>query len=1755
MSATFTKLSFSTVWPCSKTCLGLVFILIAMTTYAQAPLVSLQDGRLVYNKYANRGQTNLVNQIPDFSNAGYKGGGIRIPELPVRETLTAVQGDCRQLIQDAIDRVSALTPDANGYRGAVLLKAGIYRVEGSLMITASGVVLRGEGNLVDGTVLIATQKTQHNFIVLQGSGSGYAEVSGSKFRIASAYVPTGTKILEVVAGHSFQVGDKVVLQKTPNDAWITVLNMAQYGWTASAYRTTYERQIVGVAGNQLTLDIPVMDPIETQYGGGEVYKSAINGRINNCGVENMRIESSFASSTDESHGWNAVFLNRVENSWVRQVIAKYFGFGAVNVTNMSRYNTIEDCGMIDPKSQTTGGRKYSFNLETNSTNNFFQRCMTWGGRHDYVSGSKVPGPNVFLDCVADNTFDDIGPHHRYSTGQLYDNVYGGAIRVQNRGASGSGHGWSGAQILFWNCRSYKNDIEVESPPTARSWGIGCVGLTQTNTGYWESWGVPVLPRSLYLQQLQERLGASAVAQITTADQINNVLRQRLIDRGRLIAAEPPVGILSGNIAAFDLTDNGGVLTAQYTTTSRPDQTYDKIIDNNFTTAYYQSGRTALWVQYRSTVSAIVTRYTITSSFEVDARDPVDWNLQGSNNGTSWTTLDTRTGEDFPTRSLTRMFQVNNTLSFIYYRLNITKNAGNANTQFNEWELFQRKQQLISIGEITDVTYGDDPVELVVSAGSELPVSLAVLSGPGLIVDNNFLRIDGAGSIVIRVTQAGDENYFPATRDYTVIVNKAAQTIALTAPSTSGLEGDPAFDLDASSTSGLPVTISSSNPSVASLSGNTVTINAPGTVTFTASQGGDANFNAAPAATLAFTVTALPAPAVTANGPVSFCPGGSVVLTSSEAISYQWLLNGSTINQSAQSFTATSSGSYSVEVTYSNGGRKTSGPIAIVVEDVTAPNVSAKNITIQLSAAGNASITEDAVNNGSTDACGGLTFDTDITSFDCTNVGPNTVTLTVTDANGNTGTGTATVTVEDQVKPTVSTQNITVQLSAAGTASITEDAVNNGSTDACGGLTFDTDITSFNCTNVGPNTVTLTVTDANGNTGTGTATVTVEDKVKPTVITQNITVQLNAAGTATITEDAVNNSSTDACGGLTFDTDITSFNCTNVGANTVTLTVTDANGNTSTGTATVTVEDKVKPIAVCRSITVNLGLDGTVAVSPQQIDNGSGDACGAVMLSTNISLFSTANVGPNNVILTVTDKSGNSSSCTAIVTVAKRPTILLYTGDGTEQYSDKQGLVALLTDQLSGTPLANKPIRFDLGAQNISGSTNLSGVVSELLTVAQNPALSFKVASHFAGDAIFLASSDLDDFDILQEDARVDYTGIQFIATACATCSTATIQLRASVQDISVPTTPADPLYDAYPGDVRNAKVKFVNRETNTDISGWLDVTTLIDPSDLRTGTVTFSHNVTLTSNETGRLMTVGMIVDNGYYIRNNSIDNTVITVYKPVSEFITGGGYIIPTESFGAYSSDPGIRSNFGVNVKYNKSGGQPKGNVNIIFRKTVGGVLRTYQVKSNAINSVGIGGDDALKMGQFISKANLTDITDPLSVISLGGNLDLNITMSDRGEPGSQDAIGVTLYGTGGNLWYSSKWVVYETVEQPLAAGNIVIKGANVGTASAPSFRYTNAGTPELKATDDEYPDLSAYSNVTAYPNPSSNQFTLNIPTSKQKNVVIKVTDVAGTVKEIINNVTLQSNISIGSNYPPGTYFVEIHQGEEKRRLKLIKL
>src|SRR6186713_1332449 len=107
-------------------------------------------GRLVYVP------DDQGNTIHDASHAGYRGGGVAIPTVPVSETIWPVAGDNTQNIQAAIDRVSARTPDAAGFRGAVLLRAGYYRVATPVKIQASGVVLRGEGMSDTGTILIGT---------------------------------------------------------------------------------------------------------------------------------------------------------------------------------------------------------------------------------------------------------------------------------------------------------------------------------------------------------------------------------------------------------------------------------------------------------------------------------------------------------------------------------------------------------------------------------------------------------------------------------------------------------------------------------------------------------------------------------------------------------------------------------------------------------------------------------------------------------------------------------------------------------------------------------------------------------------------------------------------------------------------------------------------------------------------------------------------------------------------------------------------------------------------------------------------------------------------------------------------------------------------------------------------------------------------------------------------------------------------------------------------------------------------------------------------------------------------------------------------------------------------------------------------------------------------------------------------------------------------------------------------------------------
>jgi hypothetical protein len=181
-----------------------------------------------------------------------------------------------------------------------------------------------------------------------------------------------------------------------------------------------------------------------------------------------------------------------------------------------------------------------------------------------------------------------------------------------------------------------------------------------------------------------------------------------------------------------------------------------------------------------------------------------------------------------------------------------------------------------------------------------------------------------------------------------------------------------------------------------------------------------------------------------------------------------------------------------------------------------------------------------------------------------------------------------------------------------------------------------------------------VTDGSWNAASCTTTVTVTDNIKPSVLCENITINLDDTGNAIITPDDINNGSSDNCGIATMTLDRNDFSCDDMGGTyTVTLTVTDVNGNESTCEATVTVNELSVPL-VRVNIRASNAPNGQVKFTATSVNGGTDpvfrwfkkDANGVDLLQK----------GPDNFIIT-TCKSGDehwvimtsSIPCTEIAT--------------------------------------------------------------------------------------------------------------------------------------------------------------------------------------------------------------------------------------------------------------------------------------------------------------------------------------------------------------------------------------------------------------------------------------------------------------------------------------------------------------------------
>ncbi|GAA0871354.1 hypothetical protein GCM10009117_05000 [Gangjinia marincola] len=337
------------------------------------------------------------------------------------------------------------------------------------------------------------------------------------------------------------------------------------------------------------------------------------------------------------------------------------------------------------------------------------------------------------------------------------------------------------------------------------------------------------------------------------------------------------------------------------------------------------------------------------------------------------------------------------------------------------------------------------------------------------------------------------------------------------------------------------------------------------------------------------------------------------------------------------------------------GNTSSQTAVVTVEDVTAPFASViQSLVFDLDENGEVTINPTVFDDGSTDNCNELFFSIPQTVYTCADVGLNTMTLTVADASGNETNVDVDFTIEDNIIPTVITQDITISLDANGQAAIDPQDVNNGSFDNCDSLNFQLNINSFDCSNIGDNVVTLTIFDANANSSESDAIVTVVDDLAPVIISTSATLALDENGEATLDAANLDVASFDNCGIADVSVDNDSFDCDDVGTNSVILSVTDVNGNTSTTSVEITIEDNIAPTFDADTLPVDQTVNYTTDTGYEVLDftqNITGtDNCGVDSITQDVAAGTELLMGVYVITITITDDNGNTTLYTFELTV-------------------------------------------------------------------------------------------------------------------------------------------------------------------------------------------------------------------------------------------------------------------------------------------------------------------------------------------------------------------------------------------------------------------------------------------------------------------------------------------------------------------------
>jgi hypothetical protein len=581
----------------------------------------------------------------------------------------------------------------------------------------------------------------------------------------------------------------------------------------------------------------------------------------------------------------------------------------------------------------------------------------------------------------------------------------------------------------------------------------------------------------------------------------------------------------------------------------------------------------------------------------------------------------------------------------------------------------------------------------------------------------------------------------------------------------------------------------------------------------------------------------------------------------------------------------------------------------------------------------------------------------------------------------------------------------------------------------------------------------------------------------------------------------------------------------IGTTVVTVTSTETGATCSFN---VTVVDNTAPVISCpsdKTINVDPGVCYASATSVNAGTATATDNCDynvAGVRSDGLALTANYSVGNTIIKWTATDASNNTTTCSQTITIVDNvpPTI---SGESASTYvlsppnhtMRDVTITYAATDNCAVTTTvsvtSNEPVN-GVG----DGDTDPDWIISD-----NTQASTGNYVSHLKLRAERSAAGS----------GRI-YTVTITARDPSGNTSTKTIEIRVP-HDIKNPnsgkafivnsTVPFEGEFWDKPGKTHTAK--WLIDETTTAKA------TVTEPSGSKNGKVTGSYK--LTAPGVYKLqMNVTDQTGVTHYANTAGDLEAIVVIYDPNGGNTYGGGY---------YNSPAGaLRSNltatgkasYGFAMNYFKNSTYPKGETQFEFK-------------------VGSFEFNALNFEYLVISNSMAQFKGTGKIIGGQSGVGFIMTVTDGQLDGSSvDKIRMKIYNkNNGSIIYDNQFGASDAALPTQAVGansTIVISGTN---SSLTSVNTTQKAEMETKA-----PEVSSDLGIITFPNPSTNNFTINVNAKTNERITMQVVDMYGRIIET-KNVNANSLIRFGDRYNPGTYFVRVIQGKQHKEIKLIKL